>query len=164
VGPRGVSEYCWCQGCMDLLVVGTGAAVGGMLRHAISTSPHITARPSGKLWSIAAINIAGSAALAGVACAAPLHPRGRLLLGTGMCGGFTTFSTFAVDVVGLVETQRFATAGAYVALNNIGSLVGAAGAVLLLRRCGGSAALPSPLAHSRSHELSASVAKTRHSQ
>lgn len=148
---------------MDLLVVGAGAAAGGMLRHTISSSSHITARPSGKLWSIAIINITGSAALAAVACAAPLHPRGRLLLGTGMCGGFTTFSTFAVDVVGLVEAQRFATAGAYVAVNNIGSLVGAGGAVLLLRRYGGSAVLPSPLAHSRSHELSASIVKTRYS-
>lgn len=148
---------------MDLLVVGTGAAVGGMLRHAISSSPHITARPGGKLWSIAAINILGSAALAGVACAAPLHPRGRLLLGTGMCGGFTTFSSYAVDVVGLVETRQVATAVAYAAVSNIGSLMGAAGAVLVLRRYGGAAVLPSPVAHSRSHELSASVVKRRQS-
>ena len=150
---------------MDLIAVGTGAAVGGLLRHALSSSPHITARPGGKLWSIAAINVAGSAALAGVACAAPLHPRGRLLLGTGMCGGFTTFSTFAVDVVGLMETRQFAMAGAYVAVNNIGSVIGAVGAVLLLRRFGGPTVLPSPIAHSRSHELSASaVTKTRQSQ
>ena len=149
---------------MDLIAVATGAAVGGMLRHAVSSSPYIITRPGGKLWSIAGVNIVGSAVLAGVACAAPLHPRGRLLLGTGMCGGFTTFSTFAVDVVGLVETRQFATAGAYVAVNNIGSVVGAAGALLLLRRCGGSTVLPSPVLHSRSHELqSCAVTKTRNS-
>lgn len=147
---------------MDLVAVATGAAVGGMLRHAVSSSPCITVRPGGKLWSIAAINITGSAVLAGVACAAPLHPRSRLLFGTGMCGGFTTFSTFAVDVIGLLETRQFATAGAYVAVNNVGSVIGAAGAVLLIRRYGGPAVLSPPVAHSRSHELTADyVAKTR---
>ena len=138
---------------MDLAAVAVGAAAGGVLRHAVSSSPRFTAHPGGKLWSIAAINVVGSALLASVACAAPLHPRGRLLLGTGMCGGFTTFSTFAVDVVGLVETRQFATAGRYVIVNNVGSIVGAAGAVLLLRRYGGLNSLPPPVLHSRSHEL-----------
>ena len=130
-----------------------GAAAGGVLRHAISSSPRITSRPHGKLWSIAAINITGSALLAGVACCAPLRPRGRLLLGTGMCGGFTTFSTMAVDVLGLAETRQYRLMVAYLAANNLGSLVGAGCAVLLVRRFGGAVALPAPVLHSRSHEL-----------
>ena len=143
---------------MDLAAVAVGAAAGGVLRHAISSSPRLASRPGGKLWSIAGINIAGSALLAGAACCAPLHPRGRLLLGTGMCGGFTTFSTFAVDVVGLLEARQYATAAGYLAVNNIGSLAGAGCALVLVRRFGGgSFALPGPILHSRSHELAAAA-------
>ena len=40
----------------------------------------------------------------------PFSPRTKLLLGTGLCGGFTTFSTFAVDVCALIESGRLGTA------------------------------------------------------
>ena len=100
---------------LDLAAVASGAAIGGALRHAIASSPRVSARPNGRLWAIGAINVAGSALLAGVACCAPLQPRARLLLGTGLCGGFTTFSTFAVDIVGLLETRQYATAAASLA-------------------------------------------------
>ena len=72
-----------------------------------------------------------------------------------MCGGFTTFSTFAVDVIGLVETGRYTTAAKFVAVNNIGSLAAAVGAAFVLRRSGFAAT--SPLLHSCSHELLSST-------
>ena len=100
---------------LDLAAVASGAAIGGALRHAIASSPRTSARSNGRLWAVGAINVAGSALLAGVACCAPLQPRARLLLGTGLCGGFTTFSTFAVDIVGLLETRQYATAAASLA-------------------------------------------------
>jgi CrcB protein len=43
----------------------------------------------------------------------------------GACGAFTTFSTFSMDVVTMIEAEQFAKAAAYVGVNNIGS-VGAA--------------------------------------
>ena len=43
-----------------------------------------------------------------------LTPRQKLLLGTGLCGGFTTFSTFAVDVVALWSAGKVGTAAALV--------------------------------------------------
>eukprot|EP01045_Picozoa_sp_COSAG04_P046613 COSAG04_NODE_16980_length_483_cov_0.940104_1_plen_83_part_10 len=58
---------------LDLAAVASGAAIGGALRHAIASSPRISARPNGRLWAIGAINVAGSALLAGVACCAPLQ-------------------------------------------------------------------------------------------
>ena len=129
----------------------------------LGTSSLITARPAGKLWGIAAINIVGSGVLAALACAAPVKPQSRLLLGTGLCGGFTTFSTFAVDVVGLVESRQYLLAAKFVTVNNIGSIAAAAGVALVFRRLGGHRALPPPLLHSRSHEL-LSLVKVKHPQ
>ncbi|MEN5075351.1 CrcB family protein [Isoptericola cucumis] len=44
----------------------------------------------------------------------PLGPRLRLLLGTGFCGGFTTYSTLAVDTALLLDGARVDLALAYV--------------------------------------------------
>ncbi|MDX2377492.1 CrcB family protein [Microbacterium sp. LRZ72] len=58
-----------------------------------------------------AINIVGSAAL-GVVIAAlgARHPRVRALLGTGLFGGFTTYSAFAVQAAVLLATPALALA------------------------------------------------------
>lgn len=50
--------------------------------------------------------------------------RWRLLLGVGVLGGFTTFSTFSLEAVGLLERRAFATALGYVAASVILSLLG----------------------------------------
>ena len=43
------------------------------------------------------------------------HPLVRPFLGTGVLGGFTTFSTYAVDAQGLLRTGHLAIAGTYLA-------------------------------------------------
>lgn len=120
------------QQVSDVAAVAVGAAIGGVLRYQLST--HRAAPPSP--WAIAAINVAGSAALATLSLAAPgLSPRTRLLLGTGLCGGFTTFSTFSMDTVALLEAGKYASATALVAASNTGG-IGAAWVVrkVALRR------------------------------
>jgi CrcB protein len=63
-----------------------------------------------------AVNVAGALALG--ALVAAVAGRGRWwvrpLLGTGVLGGFTTFSTFAVETDRLLALGELATAGAYV--------------------------------------------------
>ena len=63
-----------------------------------------------------------------------LTPRQKLLLGTGLCGGFTTFSTFAVDVVALWGAGKVGTAAALVTASNGGAILAVATAARLARR------------------------------
>ena len=87
---------------MTALLVVLGAAVGAPLRYAWSLS--LDARwPVGTLLA----NTVGSG-LFGVFAALSLSDAGWALLGTGFCGAFTTFSSFAVQTV--ERPTRYATA------------------------------------------------------
>ena len=73
-------------------------------------------------WGTFAVNIAGSAVL-GFLLGAQSHlglPRAAFaLLGTGLCGGLTTFSTFGYETLRLLADGALGEAG----LNVLGSLV-----------------------------------------
>ena len=86
-------------------------------------------------WHIAGVNVAGSLVLGAVLGWSPsVPPRTKLLVGTGFCGALTTMSTFATDVVELVAASRYASAAAYVAVNNVGSIGAAALGYAIARR------------------------------
>lgn len=97
-------------------LVGTGGAIGAMLRHAVYELVEVEGYPAGTLT----VNVVGTFALA-LLTFANAGIDAMLLLGTGACGAFTTFSTFSVDVVGLVENERFVAAAGHA----LGNLVGA---------------------------------------
>jgi CrcB protein len=78
---------------MTALLVALGAAVGAPLRYLLARAldgPF----PTGMLL----VNVLGSGVL-GACAAASLGDAGWALLGTGFCGGFTSFSAFAVQAV-----------------------------------------------------------------
>jgi CrcB protein len=110
--------------------VAVGAVAGALLRFHING---LAQRAGYVPWSTAAINIAGSFVLGAVA-AKSRNPRTSLLLGTGFCGSFTTFSTFSVDVVNFVENKQFGKAVAYVAANNIVGMGAAAAGYKIFRK------------------------------
>ena len=51
-----------------------------------------------------------------------IAPEWRLFIATGFCGGLTTFSTFSVEIVALLQSGRMAYAFGAVALHLFGSL------------------------------------------
>ncbi|QOQ38957.1 fluoride efflux transporter FluC [Trueperella pecoris] len=80
---------------MNALLVGLGGAIGAVLRHLMTLG---SAHP---VVAIFGINIAG-AFLLGL-LAATVSGKPRLFLGTGILGGFTTYSALAVDTVRLLH-------------------------------------------------------------
>ena len=113
----------------DALAVACGAVSGALARHNIAL---VAAQHALAPWHIAGINTAGSAVLGAVA-AAPLPPAAKLCVGVGACGAFTTFSTFSMDVVTMIEAEQFAKAAAYVGVNNVGSVGAALGSYKLAK-------------------------------
>ena len=104
---------------IGVLLVGVGSFVGGVLRYGLSTWVHRTLDNPWFPYGTLAVNGLGCFVigfLAGLAeSRAAFTPEARLFLFVGILGGFTTFSSFALETFSLVrDTQNVA------ALANIG--------------------------------------------
>lgn len=87
---------------MDFLTVGMGGALGAMLRYAISLIPNKTDFPIFTLLT----NFLGAFLIGiviGLTEKKDLSEKSILFWKTGVCGGFTTFSTFSLEAVTLIE-------------------------------------------------------------
>ena len=113
---------------MTWLLLALGGAIGASLRFVVDGE--IKARRPSR-WPIATfvINLVGSFVL-GVLTASPRPSWLTAFAVTGMCGGFTTFSTASVETLTLLRDRRPAAALAYAA----GSVVACVVAVALAHR------------------------------
>ncbi|HLT20814.1 MAG TPA: fluoride efflux transporter CrcB [Thermomicrobiales bacterium] len=104
-----------------------GGAIGAPLRFALTMFINRELSQPSFPAATLAINASGSFVLALVfwASAARLGPDARLLIGTGLLGAFTTYSTFSVETVQLVERSRPLLAAGYVSAT-VGLCLGAA--------------------------------------
>jgi fluoride exporter len=84
-------------------------------------------------WHTFVINILGSFVLGLVLAACKERPAWFLFLGVGVCGGFTTFSTFSVELLELLEKDRLLAAAGYALGSALLALVGAWLGLKLLR-------------------------------
>jgi len=125
------------------------AAVGGVLgalaRWGVGTA---LPSPAGG-WPTATllVNLTGclliGVLLAVLTARAPTHPWLRPFLATGVLGGYTTYSTFAVDTVHLAEAGAWAAAAGYVLASVAGGVLAVAAGLRLARAAGGR---PAPVA------------------
>jgi len=124
---------------MDLqliLAVAGGGALGSVARYLVgvgSTKLFGVAFP----WGTLIINIAGSF-LIGVfvemfALKWDLPQTVRVFLTVGICGGFTTFSTFSLDSYVLMERGEFGLAAAYIIGSVVLSIAALVGGLHLIR-------------------------------
>lgn len=111
-----------------VLLVAIGGAGGAVLRHLIDLG--VAARVNGDFpWGILAANVAGSFLLGLTLPHAP--PTVALVLGVGLCGALTTYSTVAANVWGLIEERRPRRAGVVLASTVIASVAAAASGTAL---------------------------------
>lgn len=107
-----------------ILAVALGSAAGGVLRWGLSqrlNSLFIQLPPGTLLSNLIAGYIVGLA-VAWLTQAPGLSVEWRLLIITGFCGGLSTFSTFSVEIVALLQRGQYGMALGGVALHLFGSL------------------------------------------
>lgn len=109
----------------SFIFVGLGGAVGAMLRYAISLLPYKGTFPILTLVT----NILGALVIgfiAGTAARRQVPAALNLFLKTGVCGGFTTFSTFSLEAWQLMEGGHGGLSALYMLISVIFCLAGVA--------------------------------------
>lgn len=104
---------------MNVIAVGLGGFVGAVLRYLIGLVP------LNEPWLFPiktfGINLAGCIAIGIIAALAvrndSLNPQMLLFLKVGACGGFTTFSTFALETADLIKNGNIIISFCYVFLS-----------------------------------------------
>lgn len=108
---------------MGFIFVGLGGAVGAMLRYAISLIPYKGGFP---LLTFVT-NILGALLIGfivGYASKRNVNDSLMLFLKTGLCGGFTTFSTFSLEAYNLFVSGSKILAVCYAVLSAVCCIIG----------------------------------------
>ncbi|MFJ2090684.1 fluoride efflux transporter CrcB [Streptomyces sp. NPDC087901] len=117
-------------------VVALGGAVGASARYGAAL---LWPTATGTFpWTTLVVNVVGCAVIGVfmvvITEAWSVHRLVRPFFGTGVLGGFTTFSTYAVDIERLVDGGRVRTGLVYLGLTLLAALAAVGSAVWLTRR------------------------------
>ena len=120
----------------ELAAVFAGGALGALARALLEDAlPH---DPGSWPWATFAVNVAGAALLGWAVTRLqerlPLSAYRRPFLGTGICGGLTTFSAFQVELLQMLDAGHAALALGYATASIAAGAVAVALATNLVRR------------------------------
>lgn len=109
-----------------LILVATGGAIGASLRYLTGIAA-LRWFGANFPWGTLMVNVIGSFAM-GVLAEFIVRKLGasnelRLLLMTGLLGGYTTFSAFSLDAILLIERGAYSAATGYILANVVGSIL-----------------------------------------
>ncbi|MFJ7151474.1 fluoride efflux transporter FluC [Streptomyces sp. NPDC100445] len=117
VRPAARGRAGWRTQAPVIAVVAAGGALGALARYALTLA--WPAPPGGFPWATFWTNVSGCACMGVLMVLVTdvwsAHRLLRPFLGTGVLGGFTTFSTYAVDIRRLADAGRPALAAGYLA-------------------------------------------------
>jgi CrcB protein len=123
--------------------VALGGGVGSLLRYQsgrllthVMGPTAVTAFP----WATLSVNVVGSLAMGILAGALARYGQGgefwRLLIGVGLLGGFTTFSSFSLEMMLLIERGQPALAISYAAISLFAGLAALYIGLIVMRVAG----------------------------
>ena len=119
----------------ELAAVFAGGFAGAIARAGVAEG---LAGGSGWPWATFVVNVAGAALLGYLATRLqerlPLSAYRRPLLGTGLCGALTTFSTMQLELLRMLDDERLALAGGYVLASVAAGFAGVGVATNVVRR------------------------------
>ena len=120
---------------LNCIMVGIGGFIGSVCRYLIGLFP--TELNHGFPVKTLAINVIGSFLISVIAILASkyksLSPQIALMLRVGICGGFTTFSTFAYEAADLIKAGHLMTAVVYVCMSIFFSVAAIFAAQILIK-------------------------------
>ena len=120
----------------ELAAVFAGGAVGTLARAGLATAT--APQPGHWPWATFVVNIAGAFILGFVTTRLlerlPPSAYRRPLLGTGLCGGLTTFSTMQIETLQMIEHHDYGLAAAYTAVSVTAGLLAVFAATALVRK------------------------------
>ncbi len=120
----------------ELAAIFAGGALGTVLRATLSTV--FATDPTRWPWPTFTVNLLGAFLLGYFTTRLlerqPLSNYRRPLLGTGLCGGLTTFSTMQVETVHMLDHHRYTLAASYTAASITAGFVAVFAATALVRR------------------------------
>ncbi len=112
---------------LDARVLGAvfvGGALGTLARAELAQA--WSHGPAQWPWPTFLVNLVGAALLGVIATRTARRPHVHGLLGTGLCGGLTTFSTFQLEVIEMVDAGAHGLAIAYLSVSLVAGLLAAA--------------------------------------
>ena len=119
----------------NAIIIGCGSFIGGAARYLISVAMKTMSK--GFPWGTLAVNLVGCLVIGLLwgffSKSASENSSWALFMTVGICGGFTTFSTFSKEALMMLQAGSFMSLLAYIAVSVIGGIGLAAAGYYLVR-------------------------------